>query len=375
MNCQSIQKFTYTYLDGEFEERESAEFESHLSVCPACRDTVKQDAMFRESVRKNLHDATDMPEGLSGRVQQRLAQAHREASRSRRLQVPLALAASLALAVVSWQALKGQQGQAPTDEVTVAQSAAQPATIEPVVATPTVAPRKESVTARNATNEPNTEPLVVVAAPTMEPTLQPPTLPVQAPPEAEVDSSAAIRLVSDERPEAEVLDGGIDEQFLLQRSRFGAVRSAANLRAMVRSHVHPIPAEIDGSASVVQAYLAKRVPGVGAPPIGEGVGVRLAGARLTQIGGQPVVRYDYRAYGKPLTAFRFISQRPRDPFLDPEVVESSPGQPDERNEGVVLDRLAGYALLHSMRDGELVSIVTDLDGPQLLHLLRTPTYF
>jgi len=172
-----------------------------------------------------------------------------------------------------------------------------------------------------------------------------------------------------------VLDGGIDEQFLLQRSPFGAVRSAANLRAMVRSHVHPLPAEIDGSASVVQAYLAKRVPEVGAPPIGEGVGVRLTGARLTQIGGQPVVRYDYRAYGKPLTAFRFISQRPRDPFLDPEVIESSPGQPDERDEGVVLDRLAGYALLHSMRNRELVSIVTDLDGPKLLHLLRTPTYF
>ena len=133
--------------------------------------------------------------------------------------------------------------------------------------------------------------------------------------------------------------------------------------------------EIDGSASVVQAYLSKRIPEVGAPPIGEGVGVRLTGARLTQIGGQPVVRYDYRAYGKPLTAFRFISQRPRDPFLDPEVVESSPGQPDGQNEGVVLDRLAGYALLHSMRDGELVSIVTDLDGPKLLHLLRTPTYF
>ena len=33
MNCQDVQKFAFTYLDGEFDSRERAEFEEHLRLC------------------------------------------------------------------------------------------------------------------------------------------------------------------------------------------------------------------------------------------------------------------------------------------------------------------------------------------------------
>ncbi len=51
MGCDGIQRFIDTYLDGEFAERDRAEFETHLQLCAKCQSKVKQQAMWKLAIK------------------------------------------------------------------------------------------------------------------------------------------------------------------------------------------------------------------------------------------------------------------------------------------------------------------------------------
>jgi anti-sigma factor RsiW len=51
LRCAGVWRFTDTYLDGEFGEKERAEFEAHLDGCEACRAQVREQAAWKQSVR------------------------------------------------------------------------------------------------------------------------------------------------------------------------------------------------------------------------------------------------------------------------------------------------------------------------------------
>jgi len=379
VNCQDIQKFAYTYLDEEFDERDRAEYQTHLTMCPPCRGTVERDAAFRDAVRRHLCPTTADPE-VHDRVHRRLAEAHRKARMSRTLAVPLALAASLALAFVSWQAMR--QG-APTEAPMVAAAPAAPvmtaaagsATDTPVATEAVVANGPavgtEAAPAAPAATDTPTLPGTAVAALQPATDRQPDSEPVLRRPAA--DPSVAANHVSDERSAGQVMGGSLNADSLAQRSPFGAIRSASSLRAMVRSHIRPLPPEVRGPAALVQRFLRERLPYVGPPPIADGVGVQLHGARLSRFAGRPVVRYYYEAFGKPLTVFQFVRTPGQEPFEDPEVEQASPGDPKAGEEGVLLDRLAGYSIVHSLKGGELTCLISELGGDELHNLIRAPT--
>jgi len=339
VNCQDIQKFAYTFLDREFDDRDQAEFQTHLGMCPPCRDTVERDASFRDAVRRHLTPTCADPDIRQG-VHRRLREAHQKARMSRTVAIPLALAASMALAVLSWQALR----QGNVDDSLVA-----------VVVTPS--------------------PVAMVAAPTPAPTpVNTPAVVVKTPVVLPVPRvSDDVKLVAEQHQPAQVMGGSLNANAMARRSPFGAIRSPANLRAMVRSHVQPLPPEVRGRAEVVQRFLSERLPYVGPPPIADGVGVQLHGARLTRFAGRPVVHYYYQSYGKPLTVFRFVRIPGEEPFEDPEVERASPGDPNASTDGALLDQLAGYSILHSLRGGELTCLVSELGGDELHALIRAPT--
>lgn len=383
MNCQDVQKFVYTYLDAEFEDRERAEFEAHLTLCDPCRGAVERDASFRDAVRRHLH-TPPVDTALAARVQQRLSQTHRSANLSRSLGVPLALAASMALALVSWRAMQTSNDPeitlpAVAELAPEAASPAMPPTADLAAAPARPAPGAAVAAADSVrTSDPKlvelrAQALAALAPKPAEPGAErAPDAPESAARMLPVNPRDDVRLASGPAS-GEVLGGGVDSDFLVQRSRFGAVRSASSLRAIVRAHARPLPPEVHGTSREVQRFLAERLPFVGAPPIAEGVGVRLYGARLSQMAGRPVVQYYYDTFGKPLTAFRFVAQTGDEPIDDPEVVQASPGDPRAKADGMVVDRLAGYAILHAMRGDDLVCVVSELDAAELRNLLQGPT--
>ena len=373
MNCQDIQKFAYTYLDGEFGDREQAEFETHLGMCPPCRGVVGRDATFRDAVRRHLEPAPGDPE-LQARVHKRLSEAHRRARMSRTLAVPLALAASMALAVISWQAMR--QGPAVDPGLALSETPAAVAELK-AEETSAVAANADPEVAAKASDKLTRAAAAATAAALRVAQAEPAQLPMAAviptPIAAPTRSDDTVRQVAALGPAAQVMGGGLNADSLAQSGPFGAIRSPANLRAMVRSHVRPLPPEVRGPTPTVQRFLRERLPFVGPPPIADGVGVQLHGARLGQFAGRPVVHYSYEAFGKPLTVLRFVQVPGAEPFEDPDVVQTSPGDPRAVTEGTLLDRLAGYSVLHSLRGGELTCLISELGGNELHHLIRAPT--
>lgn len=67
MQCPEVSKFVYVYLDGEFEPRERAEFEQHVSRCPECGEMLRFERSFHQLVRERI-ERPEAPEGLRDRV-------------------------------------------------------------------------------------------------------------------------------------------------------------------------------------------------------------------------------------------------------------------------------------------------------------------
>ncbi|MEY3013023.1 MAG: hypothetical protein RIT45_1758 [Pseudomonadota bacterium] len=354
MNCSDVQKYAYTYLDGEFDERDRREFECHLAACAPCRHSVEENAGFRSALRRNLRcDAAGAD--VRARLDARLA-ACEGRSFGDSARIPLAMAAALALCVVGWRMFDGS-GAVDLDAPTMVGPAVAGSMIG-VLPRP-MASRTAAVTTRPA----------VLPASRPEPAGRMATQAVPQPGMPEVMQVAAADRI-DAAPE--VLGGAVDASFLTERSPFGAVRTGSNLRALVRSHASPLPLEVRGSAEDVRRWLRERVPGVQGPPISEGAGVTLHGARLSQLAGRPVVLYAYTAFDKPMTVVQHLRAAGRTPFDDPEIEQRQPGEPEVA--GSLVDHLAGFQVMHTLRDGELLSVVSELDSGALRSVVQPPTF-
>ncbi len=75
MDCEVVQKFLQVYVDGEFDEAERHEVESHLSTCPTCRARAEYERRFRDAIRTRLV-APAAPEGLRDRIKRDMAEYH-----------------------------------------------------------------------------------------------------------------------------------------------------------------------------------------------------------------------------------------------------------------------------------------------------------
>ena len=316
MNCQDVQKFAYTYLDAEFDGRERGEFETHLRMCPPCKQAVERDALFRDMVRAKL--CVNVPcDDLKSRLQSRLDCAQQRRSMTT-VVVPMAIAATVTVAIVGWQWRVNQ----PQVRVVAVQLPRQPVALAQAKPQPVV--RAPALLNKNG----------LLAMPTA---VMPSALAQNRQP---LQHASGLQLVSANANDAgEVLRGAIAPSSLVDRSPFGAVRSDTSLRAMARVHAAQLPPEVGGPATKVQRYLAQRMPAVdGHPamvpplPLSEGAGVELLGARLAVLGPQLVVIYSYRAYGTPLTVFSRAKVADMD---DPEVEATAP---DNHDSGVLLDQ-------------------------------------
>lgn len=369
VNCDEVQKDAFTYLDGEFDGREKAEFDCHLAACTGCRGKVEQVAGFRSALRRNL--CTTRVEGPTRiRVMARLDACEVQGGFNAR--IPMAMAAALLLAVGGWRVW------VLVDESSMASESPSMATALPTSAVALadggVVRGSEAEAAHGAEAD---APLAATdrGAPAR-------LAGVGERGAALADSVAAahdraIRQVvaEDESADApEVLGGAVDASFLTGKSPFGAVRTGSNLRSLVRFHAVPLPLEVRGHAAVVRQWLGDRLPGIKRLPVAEGAGVELLGARLSQLAGRPVVLYAYTAYGKALTVVQHLRAEGQAPFLDPEIETQRPGEPDTEPGGALVDHLAGYQVLHALRDGELLTVVSELDSQALRSLVAPPTY-
>jgi len=77
MKCSDLQRFLDTYLDGEFEPREQAEFDAHLSACETCQKSVEIERRLLQSLKEctvasaPTHLKACILEGLNGVDQHR----------------------------------------------------------------------------------------------------------------------------------------------------------------------------------------------------------------------------------------------------------------------------------------------------------------
>ena len=95
MNCRDIEEFAPLYLSGEMEERQRAQFQSHLTQCRGCAAEIDRqialDARLRQVVAE-LPDATAVQRSVRGRMAR---------EKYRRLAAVAAIAAMMAFAAVS----------------------------------------------------------------------------------------------------------------------------------------------------------------------------------------------------------------------------------------------------------------------------------
>lgn len=373
MNCEDVRKFSFAYLDEEFDDRDKVEFEAHLAMCGDCRGSIELDARFRDTVRKHLVSAPCTPE-VRARVQERLAAARRSARLSQTLAVPMALAASFLLAFGSYQMLSNSEQQGPETGLAAA-TAPSPnggrlAVVAPAqvhgaegVSVPTQAPAPQA----GAAAAQNRRAAGVALAASMPRRTVASTRSVRG-----VVGAGGVRLASAEHPVPSAGGGAAlsrGANVSITEWPVPSARSAAALRSMVRAHAQPLPDEISGFAADVQRYLSGRMAGIGAPPLDEGTGVHLRGARFSQVGGQPAVVYRYQAFGKSLTAIRFLSSTGA-PFDEPGTGDATPGQPGAASSGSIGDTLAGFSILHVLRNGERFALVGELDPGAMKALLE-----
>lgn len=361
MNCNEINKFSFTYLDGEFEARERGEFETHLRLCPQCRCAVQHDAMFRDVVRDHL-DVPAPAGDLRNRLRERLDCSQRSQV-SRHIAVPMAIAASLAVVVVVWRVVPdGDSGVSPRNSASTGRTPAPG--VPPLAVANAVAAQNKFAAPKLATGKPSALAFAGAQMPMGNRAV------VNNVAFNNGGASAYNNGSNGAEMTGEVLRGHLPSSALVQRSPFGAVRSEESLRAMVAVHMANLPPEVVGPAVRIQRYLATRVPRIGPLPLTEGAGIELVGARLAMIGSQPAVIYSYRAWGSALTVFS-RAKASGDPD-DPEVEAADPmvhGEP-----GMLLDRRAGLHMLHVVSRDRVLTLVSELSAQPLMQLMPSSVF-
>ena len=103
MDCSEFERSVDAFIDGEFESREQAEAEVHISCCPPCQALAASQRQVRAALRSALREAMG-PASRAGRapaaLRQRLSVALERERRPlwRRLLAPFPLAAAAAAA-------------------------------------------------------------------------------------------------------------------------------------------------------------------------------------------------------------------------------------------------------------------------------------
>jgi anti-sigma factor RsiW len=107
MECAELERSVEAYLDGEFDVREQAEAEVHLTACERCRKLTEAAAAVRAALRARLREAMGpgaqagrAPAALRERVTAALARERRPLWRRALSPVPLATAAACAAGVL-----------------------------------------------------------------------------------------------------------------------------------------------------------------------------------------------------------------------------------------------------------------------------------
>jgi anti-sigma factor RsiW len=103
MDCSELERSVDAYVDGEFDVREMAEADLHLSTCPRCHALADGRRRAREALRAKLREAMTPP-AAAGRAPQELrarietALAHRRRPLWRRALSPIPISAMAACA-------------------------------------------------------------------------------------------------------------------------------------------------------------------------------------------------------------------------------------------------------------------------------------
>ncbi len=115
MSCECFRKYIDAFADGELDVQKNLEVLEHLNMCPGCAGRVT-DVTALKAALKRTYSSVQAPRTLRDRVRslldaraelpkitQRLDRSGGRASQRSRLAVPLAMAASLIVAVLLWQ--------------------------------------------------------------------------------------------------------------------------------------------------------------------------------------------------------------------------------------------------------------------------------
>lgn len=98
MKCDEAKRFAHLYVDGEFDERESARVEEHLSGCEACRIEVQSLRDFKQTFVARMNPPT-MPADSRERILAAMHAPTTQTSTVRRWILPAAVAVSIVAAL------------------------------------------------------------------------------------------------------------------------------------------------------------------------------------------------------------------------------------------------------------------------------------
>ncbi len=76
MNCKDVQRYVHAFIDDELDTQTALEVESHLDECQSCTQKVAFERWFKLELNHTV-GAITVPDELSGRVRDSLAQADR----------------------------------------------------------------------------------------------------------------------------------------------------------------------------------------------------------------------------------------------------------------------------------------------------------
>ncbi|MFU8802499.1 MAG: anti-sigma factor family protein [Bradymonadaceae bacterium] len=127
MTCDDFAPFIPTYVDEEFDERERAEMEAHLTVCDCCRSKVETQLTFKHEFRACL-SVSRAPEQLRLRIVEQLEGLERDGdARGFRMRMvrtawvagPIAAMVALVVMLPEFTIASAESGQLPVIEQTV----------------------------------------------------------------------------------------------------------------------------------------------------------------------------------------------------------------------------------------------------------------
>jgi anti-sigma factor RsiW len=128
----------------------------------------------------------------------------------------------------------------------------------------------------------------------------------------------------------------------------------------VSAHHRHFPSEVAGSPGQVREYLQRSVSFAVEAPITPGPKVKLLGARLTQVQGEPAVVYHYQVEGQRISVLQSPTRRP---------VRQA-----RKRRGHVHHRVhhhQGYAVVTYETRGVTHAVVSTMDEEQLVRLVPT----